>query len=206
MIIINCTQTDYIDKTIGDLARKESKDPLDMILDLIVLDNQVTYHQFIDEKETTKANLPLYLNHPKCMPCTDLLSYPSVQTPLSDLDPTAVEHFIQNINCPHTYNMYPYFIGKYIREKGIMPLEEAIRKSTGMVAARFGIEKRGVLCQGNFADLILFDYNTIDMKATYKDPRQPPMGMKHVIVNGQIIMTDNTLLRADAGKVLRKNH
>jgi len=205
MIIINCTKTDYVNKTIGDLSRKESKDPLDVIFDLMILDDQVTYHQFIDEKETTEANLPLYLNHPLCMPCSDLLSYPSLQTPLSDLDPAAVEQLIQNINCPHTYNMYPYFIGEYIREKGIMPLEEAIRKSTGMVAARFDIKQRGVLGQGNFADLIIFDYNTIGMKATYKNPRQPPMGMKHVIVNGQIIMTDNSQLNANAGKVLRKN-
>ncbi|MBW2368900.1 MAG: amidohydrolase family protein [Deltaproteobacteria bacterium] len=117
LIIVNCTKTDYVDKTIGDLARKAGKDPLDVIFDLMILDNDVAYHQFQDEKEITEANLPLYLNHPLCMPCSDLLSYPSLQTPLSDLDPIAVAQVIQNINSPHTYNMYPYFIGKYIREK-----------------------------------------------------------------------------------------
>jgi len=67
------------------------------------------------------------------------------------------------------------------------------------------MKERGVVYPGNFADLVIFDYSTIGMKATYKNPRQAPEGIQHVIINGQIVMTESQQQETTVGKLLRKN-
>lgn len=85
---------------------------------------------------------------------------------------------------PRAWGTYPRILGKYVREEGVISLENAIYKMTQMSAERFGIEKRGRISEGYFADLVLFDPNTVIDGATYENPRVGPKGMPHVIVNG----------------------
>lgn len=205
MLIIHCSKEKYVEKTIGEIAQSEHKDALDVIFDLMILDEHVEYQQFMDEKEITEENLPLYLNHPNCMPCTDLIAYPSISTPIAELDPRIRKDLIQNINSPHSYDMYPYYLGTFIRDRKIMPLEIAIQKATSLVAHRFGIRNRGEIKVGYFADLVIFDYEKIGRASTYRNPRVPPEGIEYVIVNGKIALQNNQPKSSRFGKIIRKN-
>lgn len=103
------------------------------------------------------------------------------------------------------YGAFPRVLGKYVREEKVLPLHEAVRKMTGRPAAVFGIEGRGVLRPGNYADIVVFDPATIIDKGTFTEPRQFPDGIAHVFVNGAHTVNGANLdTTALAGKVLRK--
>lgn len=85
---------------------------------------------------------------------------------------------------PRTYGTYPRVLGHYVREEGLMPIEAAIRKMTGLPAWRMGLKDRGEIRPGAFADITVFDPDTIIDRSTYENPRQHPEGIEHVFVNG----------------------
>ncbi len=105
---------------------------------------------------------------------------------------------------PRGYGSFPRLLGKYVREERVLSLEEGIRKITSMPAGKAGITRRGQIAEGFFADLVVFDPQTIRDRATFLDPHQYPEGIRHVLVNGQPVVTDNTLLGPRPGKILRK--
>ncbi|MFQ5979376.1 MAG: amidohydrolase family protein [Candidatus Heimdallarchaeota archaeon] len=105
---------------------------------------------------------------------------------------------------PRRYGTYPRILGKYVREKHVLRLEEAIRKMTSFPAQKFGLLDRGVLRSGMNADITIFDPKTVIDKATYQDPHQFPEGIQHVIVNGQIVVEKGKYTGELAGKTLRK--
>ncbi|MBN1225280.1 MAG: amidohydrolase family protein, partial [Candidatus Aminicenantes bacterium] len=87
----------------------------------------------------------------------------------------------------------------------LMSLEEAVKKATSVPAQRFGIRDRGLLKKGAFADIVLFNFKTINAKANFLNATLPPEGVECVLVNGQIVFQDNAHTGAKPGKVLRKN-
>ncbi|MHA2497517.1 MAG: N-acyl-D-amino-acid deacylase family protein, partial [Candidatus Hodarchaeales archaeon] len=105
---------------------------------------------------------------------------------------------------PRYYGTYPRILGRYVREQGVLRLEEAIRKMTSFPAQKFGLTDRGVLRPGMTADIVIFDPDTIIDKATYEDPHQFPEGIQFVIVNGQIAVDNGEYTGILAGKTLRK--
>ncbi|NLL37477.1 MAG: D-aminoacylase [Fretibacterium sp.] len=105
---------------------------------------------------------------------------------------------------PRAYGTFPRLLGKYVREEKVLSLEEGVRKITSMPARKAGIRGRGLIAEGFFADLVVFDPETIRDKATFLDPHQYPEGIRHVLVNGQVVVTNNTLLGVRPGKILRK--
>jgi N-acyl-D-amino-acid deacylase len=105
---------------------------------------------------------------------------------------------------PRGYGSYPKILGRYVRELGVLRLEEAIRKMTSMPAQRFGILDRGLLRPGMRADITVFDPDTVIDKATYQDPHQYPEGIEYVVVNGVVTVDKGTYTGALAGKTLRK--
>ena len=105
---------------------------------------------------------------------------------------------------PAAYGTYPRILGKYVREEKLLTLEDAIRRMTSFPANRLGIWDRGVIREGCFADLVIFDQNKIIDRATYENPRQFPEGIHCVIVNGQILLEQEELKGIRPGKVLRK--
>ncbi len=105
---------------------------------------------------------------------------------------------------PHFYGTYPRILGKYVREEGLLTLEDAIRRMTSFPAQRLGLRDRGLLREGNWADIVLFDPNTIIDKATFTEPHQYPEGISHVFVNGMLVIKDNKQLKKRPGKVLRR--
>lgn len=105
---------------------------------------------------------------------------------------------------PRYYGTYPRILGHYVREKGLMPLEEAIRKSTGAPAKRFGIEKRGIIQEGNFADLVIFSPDRICETNSFKNPHSYPDGIDYVIVNGKTVIDHGEHTGSLPGIILRK--
>ncbi|MFO1352015.1 MAG: amidohydrolase family protein [Gammaproteobacteria bacterium] len=82
---------------------------------------------------------------------------------------------------------FPRVLGHYAREVGLFTLEEAVRRMTSLPAARFGLRERGVLRAGAYADLVLFDPDTVGDRATFADPTLPAAGIEHVFVNGRAV-------------------
>ncbi len=106
---------------------------------------------------------------------------------------------------PRLYGTMPRIIQRYVREEGVLTLEEAVRKMTSLPAKKHRLADRGVLEPGRFADLVVFDPDTIADIATYEDPRQYPPGITHVIVNGEFAVEDGRQTDARPGRMLRRS-
>ncbi|MFX1370123.1 MAG: amidohydrolase family protein, partial [Promethearchaeota archaeon] len=104
---------------------------------------------------------------------------------------------------PRYYGTYPRILGKYVREEGVLMLEKAIEKMTSLPAWRLGLENRGHIAPGYWADIVVFDPDTIIDKATYEEPHQAPEGILHVIVNGELVVKDGVQLDVYPGQILR---
>ena len=105
---------------------------------------------------------------------------------------------------PRHYGTYPRVLGKYVREEGVMRLEEAIRKMTSFPAQRFGILDRGLLRPEMHADITILDPDKVIDKATFEDPHRYPEGIPYVVVNGRVTVDDGKYKKVLAGKTLRK--
>jgi len=105
---------------------------------------------------------------------------------------------------PRWYGTFPRVLGHFVREEGVMSLETAIHKMTGMPATRMGLTDRGELHEGWIADLVVFDPATVIDRATFTDPHQYPDGIPWVFVNGEGQVTDGTYQDLRPGRVLRK--
>ena len=97
----------------------------------------------------------------------------------------------------------PRVLGKYVREDAILTLPEAVRRMTSLAAQTFGLVERGKIETGYWADLVLFDPDIVIDKATYDDPKQEPIGINTVIVNGQIAFHKGQHTGIGSGKMLR---
>lgn len=105
---------------------------------------------------------------------------------------------------PRTYGTYPRILGHYVRDLGLMPLEEAIRKSTSLPARMVGLKDRGVIRPGAFADVVIFEADRIAETATYDEPRQFPLGIPYVFVNGQPAVWQGEQTDVRAGRTVRR--
>lgn len=106
---------------------------------------------------------------------------------------------------PRFYGTYPRILGKYVREENLLTLEDAIRRMTSIPALRLGLSDRGLIKENFWADLVIFNPDTIIDKATFENPHQFPEGIPYVIVNGVIVVDENKQKRKLPGKVLRRN-
>lgn len=107
---------------------------------------------------------------------------------------------------PRAWGTYPRVLGKYVREEGVISLESAIYKMTGMPAAKFDIANRGLVRKGYFADLVLFDPDTVIDGATFENPRVGSLGMPHVFVNGKFAVRDSVQTGSRSGRAIRRGH
>lgn len=105
---------------------------------------------------------------------------------------------------PRTYGTYPKVLGRYVREQGLMPIEDAIRKMTSLPAWRMGLVDRGEIREGAFADITVFNPDTVIDTSTYENPRQHPIGIEHVFVNGVHAVRDGRETGNLAGRALRR--
>jgi len=104
---------------------------------------------------------------------------------------------------PRAYGTYPRILGRYVREEGVLPLEDAVRKSSWAVADRIGLADRGLVVEGFYADLAIFDPETIAERSTFERPHQLATGMVHVLVNGVPVIRDGEATEARPGRFVR---
>jgi dihydroorotase/N-acyl-D-amino-acid deacylase len=138
----------------------------------------------------TESNLPLQIRQPWIKWGTDA----------DGMDPDSARGLLSH---PRAYGNYPRLLGRYVREQRVIPLEEAIQKGTSAVARRLWIGDRGILEEGFFADVIVFDPATVIDHATFEQPHQLSTGIEQVFVNGTHVVKDGKHTNAKPGRVIR---
>lgn len=188
LLITHCApRPDVQGKNIAEIAADEGKDPLEAVFDLIVVsDGQVECVCFGQLED----NVRILMRHPLVVVGSDGES----------LAPHGV--LAQSKPHPRSYGTFPRVLGRYVREEKVLSLEEAVKKMTYVTAGRFGLTDRGLIREGAWADLILFDAQTVADKATYADPHQYPVGIPAVIVNGVVVIDQGQHTGALPGQVL----
>jgi N-acyl-D-amino-acid deacylase len=109
----------------------------------------------------------------------------------------------QGVPHPRTFGCFPRVFGRFVRGRRTLELSEAIRRMTSLPARQFGLRDRGTIARGNWADLVVFDPETIADRATYADPFRQATGIDHVYVNGDAVLRDGAATNARPGRVLR---
>jgi len=104
---------------------------------------------------------------------------------------------------PRNFGTFPRVLGVYVRERGLLRLEDAIRKMTSLNAGKLGLRDRGLLRAGTFADVTIFDPDRVRDRSTYEDPFRYAEGIEHVIVNGQLVLDKGKPTDARPGRALR---
>jgi N-acyl-D-amino-acid deacylase len=175
-------------KTLAEVAAARGTEPLETAMDLVVEDDspvQVVYHSMSEENVRRKMQLP-WVSF-----CSDARS----------LAPEGV--FLQTSTHPRAYGAFARVLGRYVRDEGTIPLEEAIRRLTSFPASRLRLAGRGLLEAGYFADVVVFDPATIQDQATYEDPHRYSTGVQYVLVNGTVVIREGEHTGAMAGRVVR---
>ena len=106
---------------------------------------------------------------------------------------------------PRGYGCFAQFIRKFVRERKLLTLEQAIWKMSGFPAKRFGLKGRGEIKEGSSADLVVFDPTSIADRSTWADPIQPAIGLNYVLVNGEIVLAKGTITSHLPGRILRRS-
>ena len=175
-------------KTLAQIAAAQKKAPLDALFDFIIADKAQTGAIYFIASE---KDLTFGLKQPWTSLCLDA-SETSLDGPLFEPQ-----------THPRDFGSMPRFLGHYVRDEHLLPLEQGIRKMTSLPAQRERLRDRGLLKPGYFADVTVFDPATIIDKATYEHPTQLSQGVKYVFVNGQLEFEGDRLTGAQAGRVLR---
>lgn len=169
-------------RSIAEVAALMGRDPVDALCELLVAEHlEVAYVS----AGGNAATLPKFVSHPLSMVGSDALligEYPS----------------------PRTYGTFPIILAEYVREERVMALPDAIRKMTSFPAQRLGLPDRGLLRDGFKADVVVFDPNTVKAPATRAQPKQFPVGIDQVIVNGKLVVDNGKHTGVLAGRALRR--
>jgi len=175
-------------KYISEAADERKKDPYEFTCDLLIEEEgNVSIVGFGMSDENTE----FILKHPLVM----LGSDGSALAPYGPLS--------EGIPHPRNYGAFPRFLGFYVRENKLLTLPEALKKITSMPAAKMGLKDRGSIQKGNFADIVIFDPQTISDQATYTDSEQYPVGIDYVIVNGKTVVDHGEHTGELPGKALK---
>ena len=186
--VVNRELDNWQGKRLSEIAVAQNKDPLDALFDFIIADHGQTGAIFFMMQE---SDMEAALKSPLVSICTDSAAR-AADGPLAG----SKSH-------PRGWGTYPRILGKYVRDKKLLPLELAIHKMTGLPAANVGLKERGLIREGYFADLTIFDPKTVNDRATFEEPNQYPSGINYVIVNGQIEVDNGKRTTALAGRPLR---
>jgi N-acyl-D-amino-acid deacylase len=171
---------------LGAIAKAEGKDWVDELIDL-TLQEEARLGMLVFMM--TEDNIALQLKQPWIKIGTDADGY----------DPDSATAMVH----PRTYGTYPRILGHYVREQHVIPLEDAVRKMTSAVATRLSIRDRGLLHEGLYADVVIFDPATVIDRATYEKPHQLSAGIRDVIVNGVPVVRNGVHTGAKPGRVVR---
>jgi N-acyl-D-amino-acid deacylase len=171
---------DWLGRSLAEIARLQGKDPFDAAFDLLLDERMgaamVTFSQ---DEETVER----FMRLPFVNVCTDGL--------------------LGGRPHPRAYGTYPRVLARYVRERQVLTLEQAVRKMTGCAAEAFRLGGVGLLRAGYRANVVVFDAATVEDRATYENPLQYPVGIRHVIVGGRAVLLDGDETGARPGEVVR---
>jgi N-acyl-D-amino-acid deacylase len=174
-------------KTLAEVAKMRGKDPIETAMDLISEDeSRIDSIYFLMSEENVKKEI--------AKPWVSFGSDEASQTPEGN--------FLKS-NChPRAYGNFARVLGKYVREEKVLTLTDAIRKLSGQPATNLGLDHRGFVQEGMFADVVVFDPATVGDRATFEKPHQYAVGIRHVFVNGVQVLKDGEHTGAKSGRAL----
>ena len=176
----------YSGRYLDDVAQELGKDWIETAMDLVLDERQRIGTVFFMMSED---NVRLQIRQP----------WMKFGTDAGGVDPQTTTALIH----PRSYGTYARILGRYVREQGVVPLEDAIRKMSSAVATRLSIHDRGVLREGFYADIVVFDPETVIDRATYEDPHQVSEGIRDVFVNGVAVVRGGEHTGAKPGMIVR---
>jgi N-acyl-D-aspartate/D-glutamate deacylase len=191
VVMVNAQNPDnakWQNKSIDAIAKEMGKDPRDVAWDFVLqAKGRVTaiYHMMSEQDIRTALNFPW----------TSIGSDAGAALQPGKVDGLGLPH-------PRSYGTFPRVIAKYVREDKAITLENAIRKMSGWPATRMRLAERGYLREGFWADVVIFDYDTIKDVSTYDSPVAYPEGIDYVLVNGVVVVDHGKHTGARPGKVL----
>jgi len=186
--VVNSSLENLQGKRLSEISEEQHKDALDALFDIIIADRGQTGAIYFMMSED---DLRAALRSPFVSICTDSGAR-ATDGPLAG----SKSH-------PRGWGTYPRILGRYVRDEHLLTLEEAVHKMTGLAASQVGLRERGTLRVGNFADITIFDPNTVRDRATFENPNQYPEGIPYVIINGKISVDGGKRTTALAGQVIR---
>ncbi len=175
-------------QSLAAIAQAQGKDPADAAFDLVAQGTgrvMAIYHMMSEADVETALRFPW----------TSIGSDAGAAASAGGQDPTGLTH-------PRAYGNFPRLIARYVRERGVLTLEQAIRKMTSWPATRMRLDGRGAIREGLWADVVIFDYDTLQDHATYEAPRLTPTGIDYVLVNGVVVLDRGTHTGARPGHVI----
>jgi N-acyl-D-amino-acid deacylase len=173
-----------VGRRLGGLAAERGVEPYALLLEIMTTDSARTRMVGFGMSE---ENVARKLAHPLSMVCSD-----GGAVSRADGSPH-----------PRNYGTFPRVLGRYVRELGVLPLEQAVRRMTSVPAERVALRDRGRIATGATADLVVFDPDTVADRATFEEPHQFPVGVPHVIVNGAFVIRDGEHTGARPGRAAR---
>ena len=178
----------FENKSVAQIAKEWNKDPSDAAFDLVLESNNRAgaLYYMMSEKDIETA-----VKFPWVSLGSDAAASPKL------VDPNTVGN-----GHPRSYGNFPRIIAEYVRKKNILTLPEAIRKMTSWPATRLRLPSRGLIKEGMWADVVIFDYDTIQDNSTYDYPYKTPTGIDYVLVNGEIVVEKGKHTGAKPGKVI----
>ncbi len=184
----NAANAKYEQRNLADIAKELGRDPADVAWDFVAQGRgrvMAIYHMMSEQDIETALRFPW----------TSIGSDAGATVSVGAIDETGLPH-------PRAYGNFPRLIAKYVKERHVLTLPEAIRKMTGWPATRMKLANRGTIAVGNWADVTIFDYDTIEDRATFEKPMALPLGISYVLVNGVVTIEKGTHTNAKAGRVL----
>jgi N-acyl-D-amino-acid deacylase len=177
----------FTGKSLAEVAKMRSKDPIETIMDLISEDeSRIGTIYFVMSEENVKKEL--------AKPWISFGSDEASQAPEGV--------FLKSNPHPRAYGNFARVLGKYARDEKVITLPEAVRRLSALPATNLGLDDRGFIQDGMFADVVVFDPATIADRATFDKPHQYAVGMKHVFVNGVQVLKDGEHTGAKPGRAL----
>ncbi len=174
----------YVGMPVEDIARERGQAPEDTVMDLVAQFPAISALYFMMSEDDVRM----------------AMSYPWVSVG-SDAAAGSIET-AQGRGHPRQYGTFPRVIARYVREAGVLTLENAVRRMTSLPAGKLHLAGRGLLAEGSFADVTIFDYGRIEDTATYDSPHQYPRGIPYVLVNGQIVVDRGEHTGARPGRII----
>src|SRR5713101_6024731 len=185
--VLNSELKKYEGKTIAQIAAAENKDPMDALFDFVIADRDNTGAVYFTMSED---DVKLAMQQP----------WVSVDNDYGAINPEGP--LGESKSHPRAYGSFPRILGKYVRDEHVLRLEDAIRKFTSLPALRLKLEKRGLLRSDYFADITIFNPETVHDVATFDDPNRPSEGIEYVFVNGVLSLEHGRVTGQVGGRPL----